>query len=409
MRGRVSSSPIPVYAPPPPDYAGSNSAASHVWWDGAAAGSPNRSSPADWVNDVHPAGGYVNLLQTPASFSFPHQIPSRPDMPHNYNFVASSSQHTPLPVTQPSATKKIKKGASNKRTHSRSINLEDDDDGESSNKKRMTWTTKEDERLMGAWLSNSNDAISGNYKKNDQYWDAVTAEYNSNTSDSTRKRQTKQCMSRWHRVNKFVNDFHAIYIQLSQVYSSGQSESDLMDKVQIKYEKDHGPFLHKATWEACKKFPKWHAYNAQMHGSKKRDVADLGDVGVKSSPDDIPRPPMGVKKAKAERDGKCKNKQVSKDMEELNRYIEAQEEANKNRTAVLEVQKRISHDKVEASRLALEAAKENKEAKTKSKMLEQYTKLLTHDTTGMPDDMKAEHLKAISLMRETLWGKTHQS
>jgi hypothetical protein len=57
---------------------------------------------------------------------------------------------------------------------------------------------------MGAWLSNSNDAISGNYKNNDQYWDAVTAEYNSNTSDTTRKRQMKQCMSRWHRVNKIV-------------------------------------------------------------------------------------------------------------------------------------------------------------------------------------------------------------
>jgi hypothetical protein len=41
---------------------------------------------------------------------------------------------------------------------------------------------------MSAWLSNSNDAISGNYKKNDQYWDAVTAEYNSNTSDTTRKK-----------------------------------------------------------------------------------------------------------------------------------------------------------------------------------------------------------------------------
>jgi hypothetical protein len=136
---------------------------------------------------------------------------------------------------------------------------------------------------MSAWLSNSNDAISGNYKKNDQYWDAVTAEYNSNTSDTTRKRQMKQCMSRWHKVNKIVNDFHAVYIEISQVYSSGQSEADLMTKVQRKYEKDHGPFLHKDTWEACKKFPKWHAYNAEMHGSKKRDVADLGDVGVKLS------------------------------------------------------------------------------------------------------------------------------
>ena len=185
-----------------------------------------------------------------------------------------------------------------------------------------------------------------------------------------------------------------------------------MGKVQKKFERDNGPFLHMDTWEACKKIPKWHAYNAEMHGSKKRDVADLGDVGVKSSPtgiDDNPRPSIGCKKAKVERDGKSKNKLVSKDMEELNKYIEVQEEASKNRAAVLEVQKRISQDKVEASRLALEAAKENKEAKTKAKMLEQYTKLLTHDTSSMPEDMKAEHLKAISLMRETLWGKTQQS
>jgi hypothetical protein len=69
-------------------------------------------------------------------------------MPQNYNFVGSSSEHTPLPATHPSATKKTQKGASSKRTHSRSINLEDADDDEPSNKKRMTWTTKEDERLV---------------------------------------------------------------------------------------------------------------------------------------------------------------------------------------------------------------------------------------------------------------------
>jgi hypothetical protein len=71
-------------------------------------------------------------------------------MPHNYNLVDSSSHHTPLPPTQPSATKKTKKGASNKRTHSKTINLENGDDEELANKKRMTWTTKEDERLVSS-------------------------------------------------------------------------------------------------------------------------------------------------------------------------------------------------------------------------------------------------------------------
>jgi hypothetical protein len=102
------------------------------------------------VNDAQPTGGYVNLLQNPASFPFPQQIPSHPDMPHNYNLVDSSSHHTPLPPTQPSATKKTKKGASNKRTHSKTINLENGDDEELANKKRMTWTTKEDERLVSS-------------------------------------------------------------------------------------------------------------------------------------------------------------------------------------------------------------------------------------------------------------------
>lgn len=212
MRGQVSQSPLPVYANPPSDYAGSDAAASHVWLDGAATSSPNVSFPTDWLNDVHPPGGYVNFLQNPASFPFPQQIPSRPDMAHNYHFTGSS-QNTPSPATQLSATKKSQKGGSNKHTHT--INLENGDDGEPSNKKRMSWTTKEDERLMGAWLNNSNDAISGNYKKNDQYWDAVTAEYNSNTLDNNRKRQMKQCMSRWHRVNKIVNDFHAVYTEIS--------------------------------------------------------------------------------------------------------------------------------------------------------------------------------------------------
>lgn len=48
MRGGVSQSPIRVYASPPPEYVRSDTAVSHVWWDGAAASSPNVPSPADW-------------------------------------------------------------------------------------------------------------------------------------------------------------------------------------------------------------------------------------------------------------------------------------------------------------------------------------------------------------------------
>ena len=48
MRGHASPSLIPVYDPPPSDYAGDDAAGSHVCWDGAAASSPNLASPTDW-------------------------------------------------------------------------------------------------------------------------------------------------------------------------------------------------------------------------------------------------------------------------------------------------------------------------------------------------------------------------
>ena len=47
---------------------------------------------------------------------------------------------------------------------------------------------------VGAWLNNSNDPIGSNYKKNEQYWKAVAAFYNS-TSPKNRARLPKQIKS----------------------------------------------------------------------------------------------------------------------------------------------------------------------------------------------------------------------
>jgi hypothetical protein len=59
----------------------------------------------------------------------------------------------------------------------------------------------------------------------------------------------------------------------------------------------------------------------------------------------------------------------------------------------------VSSEKLESRRLAHLAAKENKE----TVMLETYQSLLTQDTTGMDEDVKAEHVLALRCLREILF------
>jgi hypothetical protein len=67
---------------------------------------------------------------------------------------------------------------------------------------------------------------------------------------------------------------------------------------------------------------------------------------------------------------------------------------------MLEAQKYVSSDNLEARKLAYLAAKENKE----SGMLETYRELLKQDATGMPEDVRAEHVLALKCLREKLFG-----
>jgi hypothetical protein len=60
---------------------------------------------------------------------------------------------------------------------------------------------------------------------------------------------------------------------------------------------------------------------------------------------------------------------------------------------MLETQRRVSGENLEARRLAHLAAKEHKE----SVMLETYRALLMKETTGMPEDVKSEHVLALSV------------
>jgi hypothetical protein len=66
----------------------------------------------------------------------------------------------------------------------------------------------------------------------------------------------------------------------------------------------------------------------------------------------------------------------------------------------------ITNDKMEPSKIALQKAKEEKDAKLiekESKMMETYSNLLVQDTSGMDDDMKVEHVAALICLRKKLF------
>jgi predicted ATP-dependent serine protease len=94
-----------------------------------------------------------------------------------------------------------------------------------------------------------------------------------------------------------------------------------------------------------------------------------------------------------------KSRESAIDVEQLEKYSQIQSEVHANRLQVLEVQQKLSSEKLEASRLNHLAAIESKEAK----MLEAYNSLLLKDTGGYSAEEKDEHLAALICLRKRLF------
>ncbi|RLM74872.1 glutathione S-transferase T3-like [Panicum miliaceum] len=95
---------------------------------------------------------------------------------------------------------------------------------------------------------------------------------------------------------------------------------------------------------------------------------------------------------------------AGRDLEgELQTFVEAQNKANEGRKEMLETQKRVSSENLEARKLAYLAAKESKELA----MLETYRELLKQNTTSMAEDVRSEHVLALRCFREKLFGNNN--
>jgi ribosomal protein S25 len=150
---------------------------------------------------------------------------------------------------------------------------------------------------------------------------------------------------------------------------------------------------------------RWISYNQSQIKRKEMDN-DITNEG--GGPEDIEVPrPMGQKKAKKGAcEGKGKAKESAINVDELKRFDKITNDVHANRLKLLEMQGKITNDKLEASKIALQKAKEEKDAKLiekESKMMKIYSNLLIQDTSGMDDDMKAEHVTSLRCLRKKLF------
>ncbi|XP_022681626.1 glutathione S-transferase T3-like [Setaria italica] len=356
-----------------------------IWWEAPGVGTPSNWDPTR-DKETHPPGGFMSYF---------------PNQPHNFHLVGATMSTT----------------VSNHNAESSPIDLEnlsdhqhDGVDSDSENvrtEKRILWTIDEDEKLMSSWVENSTDSTQGADRGGNQYWGEVVDSYNKSIP-LNRKRNAKQCKDRWHKINKWTDLFECAYLKAQRVFASGYSEDMWYDAAQTFYVEDNkklklGPFTLKKVWKACRGEPKWKTYNEELKKARKRKAhqLDQGEDTNDESSDEMPKRPIGqkaAKKASLAAKGKSKelgedgiSKESAIDVDGLDKLSKIQENVAANRMKALEIQQKLSAEKLESSRMAHITAQENREAKKlekEAKMMEAYTTLISRDTSAMSDEEK---------------------
>jgi hypothetical protein len=185
-------------------------------------------------------------------------------------------------------------------------------------------------------------------------------------------------------------------LKVRRIYTSGYSDEMWLEKAHMLYAKANkgSHFSLMDVWKMVRNQTKWSAYNDQNH-TKRKDM-EKGDT---TEDVDLPRP-MGQKKAKhIVHEGNGKSKESAINLEGLDIFEKIQNEVHVNRLKALEIAGKINIDKMETTKIALERAKEEKEAK----LIETYSSLLKQDTSVMPDDARIEHVTALRCLRKKLF------
>ncbi|CAO2185468.1 unnamed protein product [Urochloa humidicola] len=365
------------------------------------------SDPAMWGTNATPQGGFTNLIQ--------------PQMSQNLIYGGEPCQYASFRVPETTEHAQSEDGfstpisAKDRRSY---VNVDNEEEAPRT-EKRIYWSQEEDVRMMSSWLLNSTDSSCGADRRNEQYWVDVEVTCNE-TAPSHRARNAKQIKDRFHKVNKWTDLFHSAWLKARMIYTSGYNDQMWIEKAHSFYLQDNkklglGPFVLMEVWNILKTEAKWITYNNGLKEARKRaaskgasngnegdatDHIDLDDL------DELPRP-MGQKQAKKLK--YAKNKEVEHiDLEELDKFAKIQDEQNASRLKVLEVQQKLSSEKMEQTKLAHLAAKEQKEARKyelESRMFETFNHLISMDLSLMSDEEKLDHGNTLKCLKKKLFAE----
>jgi hypothetical protein len=167
-------------------------------------------------------------------------------------------------------------------------------------------------------------------------------------------RNKRQVKERWHKINRWANMFNDYWLEVSWLYTSGYLDEMWLEKAHKLYEQESkgSHFLHMNVWNMVRNQAKWISYN-QSHIKRKEMDNDNTNEGGGLEDIEVPRP-MGQKKAKkAACEGKGKTKESTINVDELERFEKITNDVHANRLKLLEMQGKITNDKMEASKIAL--------------------------------------------------------
>ncbi|RLN04940.1 hypothetical protein C2845_PM13G09020 [Panicum miliaceum] len=338
-------------------------------------------------NNATPPGGFTNFIQ--------------PNVSQHFNFVGEPSQFTPFKPLRSTEDFQSEEEFSTpiSARDNTYVNVNRGDEAPRT-EKRIFWTQEEDVRMTD-----------------------VEATYNETTS-SQRKRNAKQIKDRFHKVNKWTDFFHSAWLKARMIYTSGYNDQMWIEKAHVFYIKDNeklnlGPFVLMEVWNTVKIEAKWITYNTGLKPARKRKGSGKEKEGEDSSHIDVdeldeqPRP-MGQKAAKKQKYAKSKEVEHVY-LEELDKFGEIQCEEHANRLKVLEVQQKLSSEKIEQAKLAHLAPKEQKEVaemqrearkyELETRMFDTYNRLLSMDVSLMFDEEKLDHANTMKYLKKRLFAE----